>query len=140
MDVRAYEESDRQSVIELWEECGLVAGQNNPHKDIDRKLQKDPDLFLVGTIGDNAGLVATVMGGYDGHRGWLNYLAVRPSQQRQGYGQQIVQAIELLLAKRGCPKINLQVRLANESAVAFYSALGYGDDRVLSLGKRIEHD
>ena len=81
-----------------------------------------------------------VMGGYEGHRGWINYLAVKPSQQRKGYGQAIMQAVEDLLRQKGCPKINLQVRSSNSAVVQFYSALGYDDNHVIGLGKRLEQD
>ncbi len=80
------------------------------------------------------------MGGYEGHRGWINYLAVKPAQQRKGYGQAIMQAVEALLIKKGCPKINLQVRKTNESVIAFYAAIGYSNDNVVGLGKRLEHE
>ena len=76
MNIRPYEEKDRKVVIDLWKQCGLLASQNDPHKDIDRKLKVDADLFLVGVV--NNSVVATVMGGYEGHRGWINYLAVSP--------------------------------------------------------------
>ncbi len=84
MKVRVYNEEDQKSVISLWEECGLVVPQNNPAKDIERKLKVDPDLFLVG-ISDNE-IVATVMGGYEGHRGWINYLAVKPADSPFQFG------------------------------------------------------
>ena len=122
----------------LWEECGLVVPQNDPAKDIQRKLLVDRDLFLVGAI--DTGMVATVMGGYDGHRGWINYLAVKPSQQRDGYGQAMMDAIESRLRDKGCPKINLQVRTTNAAVIAFYAALGYTTDHVVGLGKRLEYD
>ena len=138
MKVRAYSENDREEVIALWSECGLVMPQNDPAKDIERKLKIDPELFLVG-VNEN-GIVASVMGGYEGHRGWINYLAVKPSGQRQGYGQAIMRAVESLLRERGCPKINLQVRSGNDAVIAFYSAIGYGIDNVVSLGKRLEYD
>jgi ribosomal protein S18 acetylase RimI-like enzyme len=138
MRVRAYNESDKEDVIALWHECGLVAPQNDPAKDIERKLKVDPDLFLVGVT--DKGIVASVMGGYEGHRGWINYLAVKPSEQRKGYGQSIMQAVETLIKQKGCPKINLQVRNGNESVIAFYSAIGYGNDNVVGLGKRLEYD
>jgi len=138
MKVRVYNKTDQDSVISLWNECGLVAPQNNPAKDIERKLEVDPDLFLVGT--DESGIVATVMGGYEGHRGWINYLAVKPTEQRKGYGQSIMHAVEQRLKEKGCPKINLQVRTTNEQAIAFYSVIGYGNDDVVGLGKRLEHD
>ena len=88
MKVRAYNKNDKESVISLWNECGLVATQNDPVKDIERELKVDPELFLVGVT--EKGIVASVMGGYEGHRGWINYLAVKPSEQRKGYGQSIM--------------------------------------------------
>jgi len=138
MKVRVYNKEDHDSVIALWQECGLVAPQNNPARDIARKLEVDPDLFLVG--GNENGIVATVMGGYEGHRGWINYLAVKLSEQRKGYGRAIMQAVELRIKGKGCPKINLQVRATNEAVLAFYAAIGYGNDNVVGLGKRLEHD
>lgn len=138
MEIRAYQEEDKAALISLWRECGLVVAHNDPAKDIDRKLKVDRDLFLVGTR--NGAVVASVMGGYEGHRGWINYLAVKPSEQRKGYGQAIMSAVEMLIRQKGCPKINLQVRASNEGAIAFYTAIGYGDDNVTGLGKRLEHD
>ena len=138
MQLRPYQHNDKDELIALWRECGLLAPQNDPSKDIARKLKVDPDLFLVGLI-DNK-LVASVMGGYEGHRGWVNYLAVKPSQQRKGLGQQLMQEIEILLKQKGCPKINLQVRTSNPSVIAFYQAIGYADDNVVSFGKRLEQD
>jgi ribosomal protein S18 acetylase RimI-like enzyme len=138
MKIRVFEDSDQESVIALWAECDLLVPQNNPAKDISRKLKVDRDLFLVGV--DGRIIVATVMGGYEGHRGWINYLAVKQSERRKGYGQKIMQAVEILLQNRGCPKINLQIRRANTNVIAFYSAIGYGDDHVVGLGKRLEHD
>ena len=138
MKVRVYNKTDQETVILLWEECGLVVPQNNPARDIERKLKVDPDLFLVGT--NETGVIATVMGGYEGHRGWINYLAVKPSEQRKGYGQAIMQAVEQRIKDKGCPKINLQVRSTNTQIIAFYSAIGYGNDNVVGLGKRLEQD
>ena len=138
MKIRAYNKEDQKSVISLWEECGLVVPQNNPVRDIERKLKVDPDLFLVG-VNEN-GIIATVMGGYEGHRGWINYLAVKPSEQRKGYACSIMQTVELLIKDKGCPKINLQVRNTNEAVIAFYAAIGYNNDYVVGLGKRIEQD
>ncbi len=138
MKIRTYEERDQSAVIALWRECGLVVPHNDPAKDIARKLEVDRDLFLVGVSQHN--IIATVMGGYEGHRGWINYLAVKPGEQRKGYGQQIMQAVETALRAKGCPKINLQVRNSNQAVIAFYNALGYSDDRVIGLGKRLEQD
>ena len=138
MNIREYKKKDLKEVISLWTECGLVVPQNDPAKDIERKLKKDRDLFLVGF--NEKGIIATVMGGYDGHRGWINYLAVKPSEQHNGFGQKIMQAVEVSIKNKGCPKINLQVRNSNADVLAFYSAIGYGNDNVIGLGKRLECD
>jgi ribosomal protein S18 acetylase RimI-like enzyme len=80
------------------------------------------------------------MVGYEGHRGWLNYLAVAPEHQRKGFGRAIVEEAERLLRKEGCPKINLQVRTSNQGALEFYRRIGYAVDDVVSMGKRLERD
>eukprot|EP00903_Cladosiphon_okamuranus_P004397 g4395.t1 len=85
-------------------------------------------------------LVASVMGGYEGHRGWINYLAVKPAEQGNGYGRRMMEAIEERIRAKGCPKINLQVRATNSEVIAFYEAIGYGNDNVVGLGKRLEQD
>ena len=138
MKIRPFDEDDRQAIVALWSDCGLVVPWNDPNKDIDRKLTKDRDLFLVAELGQR--IVASVMGGYEGHRGWINYLAVCPQHQRQGLGRQMMAAIESALNDRGCPKINLQVRSSNQQVVDFYLALGYKMDDVVSLGKRLQED
>ncbi|MCH8552118.1 MAG: GNAT family acetyltransferase [Natronospirillum sp.] len=138
MHIRPFEEKDRSAVIRLWKETGLVVPHNDPDKDIDRKLEVNPELFLVGEAGGE--LVATVMGGYEGHRGWINYLAVKPGRQRSGHGRLMAEAVERLLAAKGCPKINLQIRATNTDVIEFYTALGYGNDNVVGLGKRLIQD
>lgn len=138
MNIREYREADQDAVLSLWEECGLVKPQNDPAKDIARKLKVDPDLFLVGLIENE--VVATVMGGYEGHRGWINYLAVKPSRQHNACGQEIMREIERRIEEKGCPKINLQVRSTNTEVVSFYEAIGYKVDEVVSLGKRLDFD
>ncbi|SIQ79909.1 GNAT family acetyltransferase [Marinobacterium stanieri] len=138
MQIEIFAEQYRQALIALWTECGLVVPQNDPNKDIDRKLQVGADLFLLGVL--DGEVVASVMGGYEGHRGWINYLAVKPSHQRKGYGQAMMAAVETRLREKGCPKINLQVRSTNTAVIAFYDALGYGNDNVVGLGKRLELD
>jgi ribosomal protein S18 acetylase RimI-like enzyme len=138
MEIREYQESDQQAVIALWHDCALVVPWNDPAKDIARKLQVNRDLFLVGL--DEHRIVATAMGGYDGHRGWVNYLAVRPMAQRRGYGRELMKALESRMRILGCPKINLQIRSGNRAILAFYGALGYTADDVISLGKRLEND
>jgi len=138
MEIRAFHPGDEEAVISLWRGCDLLRAWNNPHKDIQRKLQVRPDLFLVGVL--DGRIIACVMAGYEGHRGWLNYLAVAPGHQRQGYARAIVDEAERLLRAAGCPKINLQIRTSNQAVIAFYRRLGYSPDDVVSMGKRLEHD
>lgn len=138
MNIRPFDEADEPGVVTLWQACDLTRPWNDPHKDIARKLQVQPELFLVGHVDKK--LVATVMAGYDGHRGWVNYLAVDPTLRGRGFGGQLMRRVEELLLERGCPKVNLQVRASNASIIAFYHRLGYLDDTVLSLGKRLIPD
>ena len=136
--IRQYSPEDQKAVIELWQKCNLTRPWNNPRLDIERKLKVNPELFLVG-LAENR-VIATAMGGYEGHRGWVNYLAVDPEYQRKGLGQQIMKATEDKLLAIGCPKINLQIRMDNLSAVAFYKSIDYKTDDVISMGKRLVED
>ena len=138
MQIRAFKSDDQEAVIALWRQCDLVRPWNVPKRDIQRKMQVRPDLFLVDVV--NGEIVASVMAGYEGHRGWLNYLAVAPEFQRRGYGRAIVAAAETLLREAGAPKINLQIRTSNKAVVGFYGRLGYSIDDVVSMGKRLERD
>ena len=138
LTIRAFEQGDEPAVLELWQQCGLIRPQNDPRRDILRKSRVRPDLFRVGLV--DGAVVATVMIGYEGHRGWLNYVAVTPRFQRHGIGRKMIADAEKLLRAEGCPKINLQVRRANRAAMAFYAAIGFLEDEVVSMGKRLEHD
>lgn len=138
MQIRPFQPDDEAAVIALWDRCGLLRPWNDPHKDIRRKLAVQPDLFLVGLLNDE--IVASVMAGYEGHRGWINYLAVDPAHRRSGLGRAIMDEAERRLREAGCPKINLQVRSTNAEVIEFYRSLGYAVDDVVSLGKRLEHD
>lgn len=138
MTIRQFAPDDADAVVALWRACDLVRPWNDPHKDIARKLAVADGLFLVAE--DDGAVVGTVMAGYDGHRGWMNYLAVAPELQRSGLGRALVAAAEAGLAAFGCPKVNLQIRDTNTAVVAFYERLGYSVDAAISMGKRLEPD
>lgn len=138
MQIRSFAPADEDAVVALWESCGLTRPWNDPRKDIARKLTEQPELFLVGTIG--AELMATVMLGFDGHRGWAYYLAVAPAHRRQAFGTALMQRAEQLLIERGCPKLNLLIRSDNLEMIAFYHRLGYSQDPVVSMGRRLISD
>lgn len=133
LKVRPYHLDDEQQVIDLWHRCNLVVPWNDPKRDIELKLQFQPHLFLVAEM--DSLIIASVMAGYEGHRGWINYLAVSPDYQRKGIGRLIMEAAEAELKKIGCVKVNLQVRAANKSVIAFYEKLGFSDNNVIGMGK-----
>lgn len=135
MTIRPYEDADEAPVVDLWQRCGLVVPWNDPIEEIERKVAFQPDLFLVGVV--DSMVVATVMAGYDGHRGWLYSVAVAPDRRRQGLGRQIVAEAEARLKAQGCRKVNLQVRASNATVVGFYESLGYAVEERVSLGKRL---
>ncbi len=138
MHIRPFCEPDTSSVVALWRACDLLRPWNDPWKDIKRKLAVQRELFLVGEL--DSDIVASAMAGYDGHRGWINYLAVAPSCRRQGLAGMMVNALATKLAELGCPKLNLQVRAGNTDAVAFYRSLGFTEDATISMGKRLIAD
>jgi ribosomal protein S18 acetylase RimI-like enzyme len=138
MIIRQYSPADREAVINLWKTCNLTKSWNNPEQDINRKLKDSPELFLVGTINDI--IFSSVMAGYDGHRGWIYYLAVVPEYRKQGLGNQIMAAAEEKLLDIGCPKIDLMVRKNNPDVITFYEKIGYGHDEVVTMSKRLIED
>ena len=138
MTIRPYRATDEAGLIALWQACDLIKPQNDPRKDIARKLRVNPEWFLVGEW--DGRIVAGVMAGYEGHRGWINYLAVDPAHRRAGLGRAMMAEAERLLRVAGCPKINLQIRTSNRGVIAFYRQLGFAADEVVSLGKRLEVD
>jgi ribosomal protein S18 acetylase RimI-like enzyme len=138
MNIRPYRQADERAVIALWQACELTRPWNDPLKDIERKLTTQADWFLVGSDGD--ALVASAMFGYDGHRGGVNYLAVAPAFRGRGHARALMAAGESLMLQAGCPKLNLQIRTSNLGALDFYRHLGYGEDDVISLGKRLIPD
>lgn len=136
--IRYFHIDDTEDVIELWSQCGLIFPQNNPKRDIERKLKVNPEWFLVGEL--EGEVIATCMAGYEGHRGWINYLAVSPKYRRHGLATQMIREAERILKDAGCPKINLQIRSSNKDIITFYKAIGFKKDDVVSMGKRLEQD
>ena len=136
--IRSFAEVDTEAVVALWRDCGLTRPWNDPHKDIARKLQVQRELFLVGECEDT--VVASVMAGYEGHRGWVYYLAVAPAHRRHGHARALMEHVEAQLLALGCPKISLLVRAANSAVLDFYARLGYTQDAAVPLGKRLIPD
>ena len=135
-EIVRYSSEYQDPVVDLWRKCNLVVPQNDPVEDIQRKLVFQPDLFFVALL--DGKVVGSIMVGYEGHRGWMNYLAVLPEHQRRGYGRKLVEKAIDELKRLGCMKVNLQVRRSNVSVVEFYKHLGFKDDDVVGLGKRLK--
>ncbi len=136
LSIRPYAESDEAQVIQLWREIFPDnPSWNVPKADIDRKLTVQRDLFLVGDLAGE--IVATVMAGFDGHRGWVHLVAVAPKYRQKGFGRAMMVEAERKLSDIGCTKINLQVRATNQGVVSFYEKLGYSVEERVSMGKRL---
>ena len=135
-EIVEFDQRFQDDVIDLWKRCNLVTPQNDPARDIRKKLDFQPELFFAGLLDQR--VIGSIMVGYEGHRGWINYLAVTPEHQRHGYGKKLVQKAIEELKKIGCQKINLQVRRNNTKGVNFYKHLGFKEDDVISLGMRLE--
>ena len=138
LEIRPYNEQDEQAIVDLWIACGLVTSWNDPRKDIARKMKVNPEWFLVGEL--DGEVIVSCMAGYEGHRGWVNYLAVSPEYQRRGYAAMMMRKAEELLLAAGCPKVNLQVRENNHGVIRFYESIGYKRDAVVSFGRRLIPD
>lgn len=141
--IRDFEAGDIDAVIALWEVSGLTRPWNDPRADISRCLETATSFLLVAeaeTEPRASMIVGTVMAGYEGHRGWMYYLASDPEFRREGIGRALVAEAELRFEAAGCPKAMLMVRGGNEAAIGFYERLGYIEEDVLVLGKRLIED
>ncbi len=137
MKIRTFEKNDTKRVADLWRK--VFPGNprhNKPELDIERKLKVQRDLFYVAEI--DSQIIGTVMAGYDGHRGWIYYVAVDADIRRQGIGSALMARAEQGLKEAGCSKINLQIREGNKEVVAFYEKLGYHIEPRVSMGKLLE--
>lgn len=128
--------ADAPAVIALWQACGLTRPWNDPQADFDLALATPTSTILV--MREAGGITASVMAGFDGHRGWVYYLAVDPACQRRGLGGQLMAAAESWLRTHGSPKIQLMVRHDNSDATAFYRSLGYEVQEVITIGRRLD--
>jgi ribosomal protein S18 acetylase RimI-like enzyme len=138
MLTRSFVVDDTESVVQLWNDCGLTRPWNDPRKDIERKRTVQPELFLVGE--DAGKLIATAMIGFDGHRGWVSYLAVDSAHRGRGNAAALMVEGERLLIELGCPKIMLMVRADNTAVIGLYENLGYATEQTVLMGKRLIPD
>ena len=135
MRIAEITDQDVAPVVALWERCGLTRPWNDPEHDIDLARRSTTSTLLVGHEDD--AVVASAMAGFDGHRGWVYYLAVDNERRGEGLGRTMMAAAEAWLADRGAPKLQLMVRAENAEALDFYARLGFERQAVVTLGKWI---
>ena len=115
--------NDYENVLSLWRATGLITRPGDEQEGIELKLQRDPDLFLIAEDSDE--ILGVVLGAWDGRRGWINHLAVRPDRQRKGIGTLLVRELEKRLMEKGARKINAQIYQSNTRSLSFFKAMGY---------------
>jgi len=135
MEISGLTAAEADLTAALWDEAGLVRAWNDPHADIAAALACPTSTILAAR--DGGRIVGTVMAGYDGHRGWLYYVAVAADQRGTGLGRALVDAAEQWLAAQGARVIRLMVRADNDVVTGFYEALGYEDGQMIVMGKRL---
>ena len=131
--LRPFHQNDIDAVLALWQHAGLILSHSDQPANLQRKAAYDPELFLV--LEEDAQLIGVVMGAYDGRRGWIYHLAVAPTRQGEGLGQQLVHALEDRLQAKGCDKVNLLIEPSNRRVQSFYEKLGYQTDELIFMEK-----
>ncbi|MBP5856795.1 GNAT family acetyltransferase [Marivibrio halodurans] len=129
MRIRPFEPADKEPVIALWHACGLTRPWNDPAADIDLARATAGTALLVALDEESGAVIGSAMTGFDGHRGWLYYLAADPARRGEGVGRALTEACEAHLLDLGCPKVELIVRLENTAVQSFYEAIGYREER-----------
>ena len=130
--------ADEEEVVALWHACGLTRPWNDPAADFRRALATPTSTVLL--VCEAADVIGSVMVGFDGHRGWIYYLAVSPPARRQGVGRTLMATAERWLRDRGAPKLQLMVRDDNAAALNFYATLGFEPQNVVTLGRFLKDD
>lgn len=135
MNIRIATIQDSAGIINLWKTSNLLVHYNDPVEDIKQALSTPTSTLLAGEINEN--IAGTVMAGYDGHRGWIYYLAVKPEYQGNGYGRQLITAAEKWLKQQGAPKAHLLIRSNNTKVQSFYHTMGYEESDVIMMKKTL---
>ena len=136
LTITSIEDSDIPEVIRLWERCGSPRAWNDPAADIALARKESNSTILLGR--HEGALMASVLVGHDGHRGWVYYVSVDPDHRFQGYGREIMRAAEDWLRPRGITKLQLMVRPDNTRVHAFYESLGYYDQKRVTFAKWLD--
>lgn len=133
MVIREFLPADYDAVLRVWTEAGLTSKASDQLPELEKKRERDPDLFLVAEA--DGRVVGAVIGAWDGRRGWIYHLAVLPAYQGQGIGRRLMGEVEQRLKQKGCLKVNLHVERRNAAVAEFYRELGYAADDLIFMGK-----
>ena len=135
--IRPMHDGDEKAVVELWRVCGLLRSWNDPHRDIESaRVNPSSDIFVAVAGNGDERIVGSVMAGFEGHRGWVYYVAVVPEHRSQGLGRRLMHHAQGWLEQRGAPKVMLMIREENEAVRRFYEALGYEVERRTVMSRR----
>lgn len=126
---------ETMSIVALWEKTGLTRPWNDPTQDIQRALSAKSSTIFIAK--NDHKIIGTAMAGYEGHRGWIYYLAVDPDYQKQGLGKKLYNTAEQWLKNQGAPKIQILIRADNQKVISFYEGLGFEKSSSLLMGKKI---
>jgi ribosomal protein S18 acetylase RimI-like enzyme len=135
LSIIPYSNQYQTAVIDLWRQCNLIIPSNDPVEDIQKKIDFQPALFFIALLFNQ--VVGSIMVGYEGHRGWINYLAVLPMFQKQGYGKLLIIKAVTELRKLGCVKVNLQIRPDNHQVLGFYQHLGFKQEARINMSLKL---
>jgi ribosomal protein S18 acetylase RimI-like enzyme len=123
MKIEKYTMKYYDDIITLWEKAGISVGSTDSEMEIKKMLNMNPNLFLIGKLKGN--IIAVVMGGFDGRRGYVHHLAVDPIHQRKGYGKMIMDELINQFRRNGVHKVHLFIEKNNQDVVNFYKNLGW---------------
>ncbi len=133
VELRACTMADHEAITSLWHSCGLHPSRTDTREALGRKLERDPELFLLAVADDE--VVGTLLGTYDGRRGWINRLAIRHDWRGKGVADRLMAEVERRLVALGCEKVNLLIEPENGAAQGYYERLGYGVDPLIFMEK-----
>ncbi|GIW33489.1 GNAT family acetyltransferase [Meiothermus sp.] len=133
MPIREFRMADYSSVMALWQDAGLELNPSDSFEGLQKKLERDPDLFLV--VEEDGQILGALLAGYDGRRGWLYHMAIHPFGQGQGWGKRMMEELEARLRAKGCQKLNLLVEPSYSGAQDFFERLGYRRDELIFMEK-----
>jgi ribosomal protein S18 acetylase RimI-like enzyme len=136
LTIRAIEDGDITEVIALWQRCKSTRPWNDPAGDI-ALARKGTNATVLRGRNDGA-IVASLLVGHDGHRGWVYYVTVDPDHRFKGYGREIMTSAENWLRARGIEKLQLMVRSDNAKVHAFYEQLGYFEQERVVFAKWLD--